>query len=35
MSKDYLLENREEILAACNKEARRFQKSALLTKKEK
>lgn len=35
MSKEYLLENREEILATYNKDARRFQKSALLTKKEK
>ena len=35
MSKEYLLENREEILATYNQEARRFQKSALLTKKEK
>ncbi|MDD2457189.1 MAG: 50S ribosomal protein L22 [Eubacteriales bacterium] len=35
MSKEYLLENREEILATYNQESRRFQKSALLTKKEK
>jgi large subunit ribosomal protein L22 len=35
MSKEYLLENREEILAAYNKPARKFQKTALLTKKEK
>ncbi|MBP1757156.1 MAG: rplV [Firmicutes bacterium] len=35
MSKEYLLENREEILATYNKQDRLFQKSALLTKKEK
>ncbi len=35
MSKEYLLENREAILAAYNKTDRKFQKSALLTKKEK
>ncbi|MDD2533997.1 MAG: 50S ribosomal protein L22 [Eubacteriales bacterium] len=35
MSKEYLLENRDQILAAYNKTDRKFQKSALLTKKEK
>lgn len=35
MSKEYLLENREEILATYSKQDRKFQKSALLTKKEK
>ena len=35
MSKEYLLENREQILADYNKTDRKFQKSALLTKKEK
>ncbi len=35
MSKDYLLENRDEILADYSKTTRKFQKKALLTKKEK
>ena len=35
MSKEYLLENREEILARYSKPARKFQKPVLLTKKEK
>jgi large subunit ribosomal protein L22 len=35
MSKDYLLENREELLARYNRTERKSQKSALLTKKER
>ncbi len=35
MSKEYLLENREEILARYNRTERKSQKSALLTKKER
>ncbi len=35
MSKEYMLENREEILATYSKTARKFQKPVLLTKKEK
>ena len=35
MSKEYLLENRDEILAAYSRTTRKFQKTALLTKKEK
>ncbi|NLW10937.1 MAG: 50S ribosomal protein L22 [Clostridiaceae bacterium] len=35
MSKEYLLENREELLARYNRTERKSQKSALLTKKER
>lgn len=35
MSKEYMLENRDEILAVYSKTARKFQKPVLLTKKEK
>lgn len=35
MSKEYMLENREEILARYSQTAKRFQKPVLLTKKEK
>lgn len=35
MSKDYLLENRDEILAEYSKPQRKFQKKGYLTKKEK
>lgn len=35
MSKEYMLENREEILAKYSTTAKKFQKPALLTKKEK
>jgi large subunit ribosomal protein L22 len=35
MNKEFLLEHRDEILAQYAKPARRFQKTALLTKKEK
>jgi large subunit ribosomal protein L22 len=35
MSKEYMLENREEILARYSKTAKKFQKPVLLTKKEK
>ena len=35
MNKEYMLENREEILAKYSKTAKQFQKPALLTKKEK
>ncbi len=35
MSKEYLLENRDTILANYKKTTRKFQKTALLTKKEK
>jgi len=35
MSKEYMLENREEILARYSKTTKKFQKPVLLTKKEK
>ena len=35
MSKEYMLENREEILARYSKTVKKFQKPVLLTKKEK
>ena len=35
MSKEYMLENREEILSRYSTEHRQFQKPALLTKKER
>ena len=35
MSKEYMLENRDEILAQYSKTAKKFKKTALLTKKER
>ena len=35
MSKEYMLENRDEILATYSKTSKKFQKPVLLTKKER